>query len=98
MWPAVRGPQPSGSQLQCATEQWEPLALAPVSLTHIALVLGFMIIFFERAQIRKACILFTAWCGFMAWFAFRRATAGMRQRAQAKRVKKAPFRTIALKG
>ncbi|KAG8465454.1 hypothetical protein KFE25_002761 [Diacronema lutheri] len=90
-WPAVQrhalaeGTQLTAvGQLECAPPPWEPFALAPLTFTHVALALGLMVVFFERAQIRRACVLGSAYATVMVWYAFRRLSAGSRRRAQAK--------------
>lgn len=96
-WPVVaHEPLPQDS-IQCAPEQWQQAASAPLSLTHLALMfLGLMFFYCERATIRKAFILGTAYATVMTWYAVRRVTAGSRRRAQARLVSKPPFNPAAL--
>ncbi|KAJ1639194.1 hypothetical protein T492DRAFT_938105 [Pavlovales sp. CCMP2436] len=77
-WPQVHVPPPLGG-LACVSDEW---SIAPVTLTHLALVLGVMFVYCERAQLRKACIVGSAYSFIMLWFVYRRLTAGFRRRSQ----------------
>jgi hypothetical protein len=71
------------TELSCPP--YDPYGIAPLTLTHIALVLALVVLISERAQIRRALVLFSTWAVIYAWYAYRRLSRWRRGRAQPKR-------------
>mmetsp|Transcript_13126 Transcript_13126/g.34205 ORF Transcript_13126/g.34205 Transcript_13126/m.34205 type:complete len:99 (-) Transcript_13126:281-577(-) len=68
--------EPSLQPYECVTDPpsapWHPLGLAPLTLTHILIALALIFVYAERAAIRRAFVLFSAWAAMMTWYMGRR--------------------------